>query len=63
MIHVRVEVYDKVNEACMDTCHFDTHFSRGKMRKKMQMAKKQFLAIFGSKMAKMAILGHDICDS
>ena len=60
---MRVEVYDKLNEACMNRCHFDTHFSREKMSKKLKRAKTQFLAIFGSKMTKMAIFGHDICES
>ena len=54
---MRVEVYDKLNEACMNRCHFDTHFSREKMSKKIKRAKTQFLAIFGSKIAKNGHFG------
>ena len=64
MIYVRVEVYDKLNEACMDRCHFDTLFSRVKIKKNMQMAQKNiFLPFLAQKWQKMAIFGHDTCES
>ena len=46
MVHVRIEAYDKVNEACMDTCHFDTHFSRRKMKKKNPNGQKTVFSHF-----------------